>query len=381
MYPVSERYGRAVRNGGTQTCTVTALLNGQPVSGASDLGIVSGSVTDTSAPGVRRSLDLELSPLPGLRDKLVITGTQVRVTSVLRYPDGTTESVPMGLFEVDSTSVSYGSKGTIKLQGSDRWVKIQRARFLIPQVSVVGVDTRQQIAALIREALGPSEPVAYNVPLTSNVGAYAWDQDRDKAIIELDESIGTWTSFSRTGAAEINPMPLASARSAAWVIDASASGILLDASRSVDRTKTYNVVVVNSDKVDGSVLFDPQIVWDQDPNSPTYAGTNPLTAANVGPFGIVPYHFTSPLLQNAPQGVAAGTTILARVMGLNSQLTLSAVRNHALDVFDVIDVQLPRERYDIPIPVERHIIDKIVHPLTPDGVQQIDTRSTRTDST
>ncbi|HEX8345673.1 MAG TPA: hypothetical protein VF657_13205, partial [Actinoplanes sp.] len=77
--------------------------------------------------------------------------------------------------------------------------------------------------------------------------------------------------------------------------------------------------------------------------------------------------------------LAAARTILARVTGLNAQLSLEAVRNHALDALDVIQVLLPRERYDLPRAVAVHIADKVTHPLTPNGVQRIETRATRTD--
>jgi hypothetical protein len=380
---VSDRYGPASRTGGTQTVLVDAYLGGALVAGAANLAVNSGSVTDTSTPGVRRTLDLELIPAPGLFDLLSPVGTQLKVRVQSRYLDGTTDTIPMGLFEIDTESIGYGSNGTIKCQGSDRWVKIQRAKFLIPATSTPGVQTLTQISALIRGALGPTEPVNYNVSAATasrTVGAYAWDTDRDAAINDLAESIGCWVFFDRDGVATIAELPtMTSTSPPVWVVDSGANGILLDATRSRDRSKTYNVVVVNSDKTDGTTLFPPQIIWDDDPSSPTYAGTDPLNATAVGPFGLVPKPYSSPLLMDAAQAVQAGKAILARVTGLNAQLSMSAVRNHTLDALDQIDVLLPRERYDLPRPVEHHLIDKVVHPLTPDGAQSIDTRSTRTD--
>jgi hypothetical protein len=380
---VSDRYVAGVRAGGTQYSVVDAYFNGAPVAGAQDLGITSGSVTDTSKPGVRRTVDLNILPVPGLFDLLSPIGTQLKVRSVTRYPDGVTDTVPMGTYEIDANSVGYGSNGTIKCQGSDRWVKIQRARFLVPTSSTVGAQVLMQISSLIRDALGPTEPVNYNVSAATasrTVGAYVWDGDRDKAINDLAESIGCWVHFDRNDVATIQELPTMTASTPpVWTVDAGASGVLLDAERSRDRSKTYNVVVVNSDKTDGTALFAPQIIWDQDPASPTYAGTNPLTGADAGPFGIVPRFYSSPFLMDMGQAQAAGQAILARATGLNATLGLSAVRNHTLDTLDVIDVLLPQERYDLPRPVEHHLIDRIVHPLTPEGVQQIDTRSTRTD--
>lgn len=365
--------------GGVQYTTCTASFNGNVVQ--PDLRIESGSVTDTNEPGVRRTLSLELTPVPGVADSLRFFGTTLRPVCVLRYPDGVTESVPMGVFDIDSVSQKYGSNGSISVQASDKWGRVQRSRFLVPQPSDPGVRVTEMIRRLILQGLGTSEPVFITASSTATVGALVWDTDRDKAINELAESIGAWVYFDRNGLCTIADLPAASGRTSSWVVDAGAAGVLLEADRSRDRVKTYNVVVVNSEKVDGSALFDPVIVWDDLAESPTYAGTNPQTApATAGPFGIVPYFFTSPLLQTTGQAQGAGRAILNRVVGLNSQLSLSSIANRALDSFDVVDVLLPQERYDMPRPVERHIVDKVVHPLTPDGSQRLETRATRPDT-
>ena len=156
-----------------------------------------------------------------------------------------------------------------------------------------------------------------------------------------------------------------------WTVDASASGVLLTADRGRDRTKTYNVVVVNSELADGTPPLPPLVMADEEATSPTFVG---------GPFGRVPYFYSSPLLTSVDQQRQAGQAILTRVSGLNAQMTLTAVPNRALDVMDTVDVLLDQERYDIARPVERHLIDRITHPLGVGDAQQIDTRSTRTDT-
>lgn len=369
MFKVSDTYLSTVRNGGEQAVVCDAYRDGFILPGGRDLRIASGSVTDNSEPGVRRQLDIELVSVPGLFDLLAPIGTQLQVRSVLRFPNGSNETVPMGVFEVDAEKIGDGPDGTLTVQASDKWVRIQRARFLLPYASNPALTIVQQITALIRRALGSSEPVKVTATNTDLVGSVVWDRDADKAIIELAKSIGAWVYFDRNGLATIADLPTGAA-TPVWTVDASSAGIMLSSERSRDRSKTYNAVVVNSEKVDGSPLFEPQIVSDDDSASPTWIG---------GPFGQVPYFYSSPLLQNAAQAQRAGLTILDRVKGLNAQLRLSAVRNHALDALDPITVQLPRERRDIPRPVEVHASDKIVHPLTPEGVQSIDTRSTRAD--
>ena len=371
---MSSLYGRAVRSGGAHYCVVDAWRNGAAV--ATDLQVLGGSVTDDSG---RRSLQIEIANELGLWDVLAPIGTELRPRSVVRYPSGVTEQVPMGVFVVDAQSMSYGDGGgSIQLSGSDKWVKIQRARFIQPIAANTGLLVREQIAMLIKGALGLSEQVNITATSTAGMGSVVWERDRDKAIEELARSIGATVFFDRDGVATVADLPTVGP-TAVWTVDAGETGVMLSAQRDRDRKRTYNVVVAASDKADGEAPFPPIVVWDSDPNSPTYAGTDPIgNPGSAGPFGIVPYFLTSPLFQNGGQADAAARTALYRTIGRASQVSVTQFPNRALDALDVIDVLLPAERYDQEQPVERHIIDKIVHPLL-NGPQSIDTRSTRED--
>ena len=363
-----------------QYAVCDAYYGGTLLPGGAGLAIKAGSVTDVNKPGIRRTLDLELVPVPGLFDQLKPFGTQLKVRSVMRYPNGTTENIPMGVFDIDSESMSYGPGGTITVQGSDKWAKIQRARFIVPEPAIPGIYIRDQIATLIRGALGNAEPVTIRNNDGTKTGAWYWERDRDATIIQLAEVVGAQVFFDRNGVATIASAPKPTA-AAVWLVDSSSSGVLLSADRSRDRGSAYNVVVVSSEMTDGTELFAPQIVWDNDSSSPTYAGPDPFgNPGAAGPFGVVPYFYSSPFIRTATSAQGTGINFLNQVTGLQSQLSLTAVRNHALDAGDVIDVLLTRERYDLPRVVEHHVIDKIVHPLTPDGVQQMETRAFRTDA-
>lgn len=385
-WSVSSFYGSAARFGGVQYAVVDAWRDGAPIK--TDLAITAGSVTDDSSPGVRRTLSLELFPELGLWDLLAPIGTELRPRSVVRYPSGTTETVPLGVYDIDAQSMSYGTGSTIRLAGSDKWGRIQRARFLRPEASTPGSPVTAEIVRLIRGALGPTEPVSVTATSTAAVGAVVWERDRDKAIEELAKSIGAYVSFDRNGTATVEDLPTVSP-AAVWLVDASETGVLLAADRDRDRKRTYNVVVAASDKTDGETPFEPVIVWDNNPESPTYccggagigtwADFEAARIAGTGPFGVVPYFYTSPLLNDSGQAETAARTILARVTGMAAQLGLTAVRNHALDSLDAIDVLLPPERYDQEQPLERHLIDRVTHPLYLKTPQQMATRSTRED--
>jgi hypothetical protein len=157
--------------------------------------------------------------------------------------------------------------------------------------------------------------------------------------------------------------------------------ISLDRHRS--REGTYNVVVVSS-SASGGEAFDPVYVWDGDASSPTYAGTDPLAnPGSAGPFGIVPTFYSSPVLSSVGEARNAGLSILARTIGLSSQVSLSAVPNPALEAFQVLDVLPPDIAYGPTRVLERHVADTVTHPLAlgTGSPQQIQGRSTRTDFT
>lgn len=371
-------YREAWRWGGLGlTYLVSATFEGEPIADVADLRPIGGSITDTSKPGVRRKLDLELAADPGLFDSLSPIGTQLSVTCRVTYLNRSIFDIPMGVFDVDSERVSEG-KGQLSLTASDRWALIQRARFLQPKSSTAGLLVTEQISLLIREVIGLGEPVTITATSLETIGELTWEKDRNEAIMKMAESIGAWVFFDRDGIATITDIPT-SGSSADWLIDASPSGVLTELDRERSRINTRNVVIVESSASDEE-KFQTQIVWDNDPTSPTYAGIDPFSPGNEpGPFGIVPYYFDTPILQSDLSARTAGHSILARVAGLASQVSLASVPNPAIDAFDILDVLGPRQRYDIPRVLERHVVDTVTHPLTIGPAQQIDARSTRTD--
>lgn len=374
MYPVTSAYLPTIANGGVYTIRCDAYRGGELLPAGRDLALVSGSVTDdVTQPGVLRQLDVELAPEAGsttqdLFDLLEPTGTQLKVRSVLHYPNqASVEVVPMGVFDIDAERMGYGRSGTLALSASDKWVLIQRAGFVTPFASTPGIAITEQIAVLIRGALGVTEPVVITATSTALMGKVVWPEDRDKAIVELAESIGAWVFFDRNGVATIADLPTGPGNPVCEITDGE-QGVFLDGARSRDRAKTRNIVVVTPEKVDGTPLFAPVVLQDNDPASPTYVG---------GPFGPAPYRYSSPLLRNGAQATKAGAALLHRKKGLNAQLTMSVARNHALDSLDTVRVRLPKVRWDKPRAVELHMLDRVVHPLTAKSAQSIDTRATR----
>lgn len=377
-WPPQPPFTQAIRNPITIWYTVDASLDGAPVEGATELRPTGGSITHTSKPGVARTLQLELAPEPGLFDKLAPIGTTLRVTAHIRYTDRTVVDIPMGVFDVDSQKITVGS-GSLSLTAPDKWVRIQRAQFLGPAASTPGMQVREQIVALVRDALGADEEVAVTATMSANMGALTWEKDRAKAINDLAASIGAWVYFDRNGVCTLADLPVAGA-GVNWLVDASPTGVLTSLDRERSRTDTYNVVVVSSSNADGE-LFAPVWVWDDDPSSPTYAGTDPkVNPASAGPFGLVTFYYDTPVAVTAGQARIVGLTILAKVSGMASQVSLEQVPNPAFDALDIIEVLMPPEQRGVSPVTERHLVETVTHPLAFGSAQHIEGRSTRSDA-
>jgi hypothetical protein len=382
MYDVTARFLDAIRGPHREWGYVQAWYGGALVEfqGESNLPLVDGSIdVDGATPGARRTLSATFAPEPGLWEALAPIGTELKAFTVLRFPDGTTETVPQGVFVVDVQRMGYAVNGDIKVTAPDRWVRVQRARFLAPRASLPGVLVVDQISALLLQAMPAGLTVSQESTATATVPRQTWDRDRDKAIQELAKAASVDVFMDRNGSPVIRNVPTLSS-SPVWTVDASASGVLIDADRERNRQRTRNIVVVNSTA--NPPAFVTQYLWDNDPDSPTYAGsgagagTTPPVPASAGPFGQVPHFYASPLLMNASQALQAGGTLLAKTTGLAAQLSLSAVANLALDDGDTIRVELPPERRDLLRPVERHIVDRLSVPLLPHkNAQRLETRS------
>jgi hypothetical protein len=345
------------RSGGHEiTYTVAASSAGVPVQGAQALQPTGGQVTDTNKPGVRRTLNLELARevIGGrfLEDLLSPMGTTLTVTAHVTAGSVPVADIPMGVFDVDQVDVDEGN-GKITITAPDKWQRIVRSRFVVPQPSQQGYP----------------------------VGALTWDKDRDKAIQDLAASIGVWVYFDRIGQCVIADIPQIGA-SADWLVDAGTeSSVLISVDRSTSRQGTANVVVVSSSASAGEA-FPTDVRLRPRRELPTYAGPDPLNNPGAaGPFGVVPVFYSSPVLGSAWDALTAGTAILARTVGLASQVSLSAVPNPQVDAWHVIDVLPPKQPWAPDRVFERHVVDTVVHPLAfGDGSPMTITgRSTRSD--
>jgi hypothetical protein len=345
------------------------------------LDIEGGQVTVDVNAASRRVLDLTLPPKQSVFDLLSVPGSELTVTMTYRYIDNTTETIPLGVFCLNTQSMNYKQNGSLTLRCPDRWWRITSNGFGVNRSSVASNAAWQEVKRLV-EGAWPN--AAYPFPgwattgvtnpdqsATIKVGSLVWDAgDRNVAITEILTAHNLDCYFDASGLAVLRPIPvLTSSSMPVWTVNDGANGILKDANRSRDLTTVHNVIVLSSSASD-IIIANREVANTRAP------GTDPLSS--LGPLGRLVFNYASPLLRSAAQMDAAGKTLLNKQLSVQQQLDVITTPNPNLDGYDVIDVVLPKGDAGTIRPVERHIIDAVTIPLMPAGEQTITVRATRT---
>lgn len=368
MWTRTPLFDQQIRAGGTAICQVDVYDNaGTLLQSEIPISVDSGQsyvTVDTSNPGVRRTLTLEL--VPGVLEAVVQPGAAVlKAYRGVRYTDGTTELIPLGVFEIDTETVGYaattnnGATNTIQITCPDHWASVQGARFEAPEITNGSNIT--EALRLMQGAFGTPPTIAENSATSTLTTVQAvWPLDRDQAILSLLSAAGAEAFFDNVGNIVCRDLPKLT-EEPVWTADSGQTGVLVDATRTRTRATTYNVVIVAAVMANGAELFDPITVEDDDPTSPTYIGT----------YGRRPYFVSTATVTTEAQATAYGQSVLALVTAKAAQKTMDTVVHPCLDGGDTIDVVLPDGS------IERDLIQTVTIPLDVDTAQTITTTSTQ----
>jgi Domain of unknown function (DUF5047) len=214
---------------------------------------------------------------------------------------------------------------------------------------------------IVRQVFGPGLlcRVLYDPPIiTSDV---YFSENRADALAKLAEAAAAAAYFDADGAFVFNQAFDPDAPDV-WTVDTGETGVLVDADESLDRTATFNGVLVEGQAAADTAPI-AALVTDDDPTSPTRWG---------GPFGKVARIERNSAVQTVDQATAAAADLLERGLHLARSLTLTAAPNPALEAGDLVRVLFLDGRD------ERHIIDTVNIDLAAAGAQTLATRSAQT---
>jgi hypothetical protein len=345
MYPRSARFDTACRLGGTVVTTIDVYRGGvkvasdipwtKPSSVTVDEGASAWRTCEITVPDMNRNL-IPKTPQAALAPY----GTDLFIRTGFRYPDGTLEQVPMGVFRILMTRPTR--KGLISLLGYDYSRVVARARFEFPRVFAKGTSRADAIAALIRERTvraGPAghEVLESNVADDSSLPLTVFEEgerygDPWKACMDMADAAGQQVFFQPSG-----PFPTAILRAApdlltsgrVWSFDESASTTKMDMRPEQDTTTGYNVYVVTGESselgADGvaAVRASAEVT---DPASPIYPAV----------YGRVPTFLASSFIKTTEQAQAVADANLPRKAGGSEKLAITGFAHPAFEGGDVV---------------------------------------------
>lgn len=332
-------------------CRAWASVNGSPFS--APLTVQTGGKVKVGPDFVRRTLDV--SVLASISDPEVSA-----YTSEVLVEYGVISGLqewwqPVGTFVV-TASEETAEPGIVQLTGSDRGIRVMKARFERP-VTTSG----NTVAAIQSLVTGADSRITFTDHTGSTAGhaASLWERDRADAVRRLAESIGAVLYFHPDGSAHLWPQPTTEGAIPAWSIGRGRGGAKVSSARGQSQDGVYNAYVVVGEGVDGAAGV-TAVARDIDPASPTRYG---------GPYGKVPRFLRTSLVRTQQQANIAAAAGLARSVGEAWTIDLSGLPNPALEVGDVLSVEVEPGVWHM------HMLDGYELPLSP-GVVSYSTRST-----
>lgn len=354
-------HSAAVADALTRSCSVQVRVSAStPTQGTlTELPIVGGTVNVTSTQVVRRTLELTVDPSlwpATVYDPFSPVSSEVFVEYGVGVAGGF-EWLPVFTGPVQKAKTRFTSQGVV-ISAAGREQKVIDDRLDAPQQTVLNAKYVDEITRLIQETI----PGATVTDLTGSLAVASQimvDRERWRDGIEkLADGIAAEVYADPQGNFVIRPQPVLSGNSV-LIVSVGENGILVDGEEELTRERTYNRVVVDGVRSDGTPPV-RSVVSDTDTSSPTYYG---------GPFGKKPRFYQSPLLTTTGQCTATGEAFLARAKGMQSTISLEVVPHPALEAGDLIEAVLHDGRRQL------HIVDSFNLPLGPDGTQRISSRS------
>ncbi len=367
MYPTSARF-RQVMAGSHRAVVRARIMSdiqfGASPTGGLELPLRSGNVKMSSTSDIKATLDCEV---PGdYWEDLRPYGAEIFVERGVDFGDGSPpEYVPLGYYRVEEIQQASAPAGPIRVTAKDRLAQLKDVRLVYPYQYPAGLTHRVLFNRMVN---GYTNPTGYNGgPLLISYGMYfkadvpiIFDgYDGDKATLPagmVEDDIYEWmadvvdargcvVTFDRLGRMVITNRDRDPSEPAVYAVKPGPGGNLISASRSLSRAGVYNIIVARGS--DPAKATSYRLAYNKDTDSLLYW---------QGPFGPVPRHYSSPLLQDSDQAQLAANTLLTRYTGLPSGLATAILPDPSLDPLDPITVTVGTETQD-------HLIDELTIPV------------------
>jgi hypothetical protein len=359
MYPVSDAFLAAVRQSHISMVRVEIydVANNEVISTASP---IDGEVTIDSRRSIRRQCSLTFVDADGTlvpknnRSAVFLPyNRELRVYRGVQFANGTEELVPLGVFLLTDVNITDTAQGVkIEVQGSDRSLKIQKAKFTDHSFYISDATAKETAINQILKNRYPNIQTIF--PATNQVTTLLYptlDQSSDpwKESLKIAESAGMDLYFDAVGICRMRPIPDPDVDLPVATYTDTVDSVLTQLSRSLSSSDTYNGVIYTGEGTNLSIGV-IGTAWDENPASPTYRYS----------YGEVPLFKSSPTILTTGEATSAAQAELRKVLGAAEKITWDQVVNPAHDVYDIVKIVRDKSGVD-----RNLVIDSISIPLSP----------------
>lgn len=337
-----------------------------------DLNIDTGKVSVTANNNIRRTCEIHLTtdrtttnlvPATGF-DSLAPFGNQLKLFRGIQYDDGTTESIPLGVFVMTEVKVTDRNEGVdMVIRGEDKSIIVSRNKWTSAYQMINGT-LETSLTALLQNRY---PDIKLDFPITNvtvNQIVLGSDSSLDPwaDAVNIAQLVGYDLFFDVKGVCTMKQFPSLDASSVVATYKEGSGTTVTQVDRNISTKETYNGVIYT---IEGSQVTTPIRVeiWDDNTASPTY---------RYGVFGSVPTFITTNLINTSADAIKAASLILNTVIGAQEQIDFSSVVDPSLDVNDVVYIKSIGSKVDRTV-----IIDSLDIPLEYTGTLSVKTRVVR----
>ena len=357
MYSVSDRFLEAILLSRRVVTVVDVLYHGSVI--RENIPISEGSISYDRSGSARASGSLTVADNDLNRNIFLPIGTEIVVRSGFRYTDGSTETVPLGYFRIESIDYDDGVPSELDI------AFIDRSQALIDNLVDHTIDLSTQtytssintLFAYTFDGFGYLPTITFDSAFDTNrakrpPGGTTSDSNHfDIFQMFVDGWGGGEVYFDRDGNLHFGVIPSitedTTSDDAVWRV--AAGEVLIEASKNINRQGTYNRVAVHGGVPNGGTGAAP---WarasDNFVGSPTYYN---------GPFGKKVLVIQNEALTTKAQCQQVANEKLKNYLGLSQNINFTSLLNPALEVGDIVVVEY------LDGTEELHLIDQMTFPL------------------
>lgn len=301
-----------------------------------------GQITITQDPSL-------LSALAQWQSPIAPAGNELRPWYVMNFPDGSSAEVPLCTAPIITTTVTdSGADLTVVMDVSDRSWLFSESKLLTPYIVSPGTTVSAAIMQIANQAWTGRGSLAMSITPTNEVipsTGYTIKAGKDywSSITELAATCGYEVFFDVWGTLVAQPIVDPSNNAPVWGVGGIFNGAVLASLKST-RNKVYSQIGITATGTTQVTSAKTGKLLNKKTAFTVIASvTDPSSPINInGGFGVVSNLNRDATMTSTTQAQAAAQTILNLEQGNFGALSIGSLPNFALDVDDVVSVNVPR---------------------------------------